>query len=595
MFLSLIHLLFPFQNNAQNINVTSEIKSVETNLINPIYIEGDSTWTIESRMKFYGVPGVSIAVIKDFEIAWIKSYGIMDKDSQQPVTKETLFQAASISKPVTAYGALKLVNQNKIELNKNVNTYLKSWKIKNNEFTKDKKVTLKSLLSHSGGLTVRGFLGYSPDLTVPTLLEVLEGKDPANSAEIFVDKVPEESYRYSGGGYTVMQQIMIDLEDKTFPKIMDELVLSPLKMFNSTYNQPLKGEQLNLAATGYLPDGTMTKGKRHTYPEMAAAGLWTTAEDLAKFAIDLQKTYRGESQKVLSQEMAKKMLTPFVKNSMGLGIFLKKMKNEVYFRHSGWNEGFCSKLMAHKEKGYGVAILINSNHLDFISELIRSVAVTYNWDNYILKYEEEKINTEDIEKIVGRYKVNNNSIISIYYNNGLLYRSNIGEKPIKLLKISDTLYVSREDDKNTMQFKSNSENKNDILIIRNHNGNLNFSLKKMKENEKIPMEFLENGNFDQALKGYQSLISKNSRNPDITEPSLNKLGYRYLKLNNIKLSLDILRINTILYPNSASSYNNYAKACLKNGKTDLAIKNYKKALLIDPNNKNANKMVNKLK
>ncbi len=595
MFLSLIHLLFPFQNNAQNINVTSEIKSVETNLINPIYIEGDSTWTIESRMKFYGVPGVSIAVIKDFETAWIKSYGIMDKDSQQPVTKETLFQAASISKPVTAYGALKLVNQNKIELNKDVNTYLKSWKIKNNEFTKDKKVTLKSLLSHSGGLTVRGFLGYSPDLTVPTLLEVLEGKDPANSAEIFVDKVPEESYRYSGGGYTVMQQIMIDLEDKTFPKIMDELVLSPLKMFNSTYNQPLKGEQLNLAATGYLPDGTMTKGKRHTYPEMAAAGLWTTAEDLAKFAIDLQKTYRGESQKVLSQEMAKKMLTPFVKNSMGLGIFLKKMKNEVYFRHSGWNEGFCSKLMAHKEKGYGVAILINSNHLDFISELIRSVAVTYNWDNYILKYEEEKINTEDIEKIVGRYKVNNNSIISIYYNNGLLYRNNIGEKPIKLLKISDTLYVSREDDKNTMQFKSNSENKNDILIIRNHNGNLNFSLKKMKENEKIPIEFLENGNFDQALKGYQSLISKNSRNPDITEPSLNKLGYRYLKLNNIKLSLDILRINTILYPNSASSYNNYAKACLKNGKTDLAIKNYKKALLIDPNNKNANKMVNKLK
>ncbi len=595
MFLSLIHLLFPFQNNAQNINVTSEIKSVETNLINPIYIEGDSTWTIESRMKFYGVPGVSIAVIKDFEIAWIKSYGIMDKDSQQPVTKETLFQAASISKPVTAYGALKLVNQNKIELNKDVNTYLKSWKIKNNEFTKDKKVTLKSLLSHSGGLTVRGFLGYSPDLTVPTLLEVLEGKDPANSAEIFVDKVPEESYRYSGGGYTVMQQIMIDLEDKTFPKIMEELVLSPLKMFNSTYNQPLKGEQLNLAATGYLPDGTMTKGKRHTYPEMAAAGLWTTAEDLAKFAIDLQKTYRGESQKVLSQEMAKKMLTPFVKNSMGLGIFLKKMKNEVYFRHSGWNEGFCSKLMAHKEKGYGVAILINSNHLDFISELIRSVAVTYNWDNYILKYEEEKINTEDIEKIVGRYKVNNNSIISIYYNNGLLYRNNIGEKPIKLLKISDTLYVRREDDKNTMQFKSNSENKNDILIIRDHNGNLNFSLKKMKENEKIPMEFLENGNFDQALKGYQSLISKNSRNPDITEPSLNKLGYRYLKLNNIKLSLDILRINTILYPNSASSYNNYAKACLKNGKTDLALKNYKKALLIDPNNKNANKMVNKLK
>ena len=384
--LGLLAVAFLFQACSTSTGTQEEIKKTETSLMHEVYLEGDSTWTIEERMAHYGVPGVSITVIKDNKIAWSKSYGVMDKETLQPVTAQTLFQAGSISKPVAAYGALKVVESGKINLDENVNTYLKSWHLPDNRFTQDKKVALKHLLSHTGGLSVHGFLGYSPDLPVPSLVQVLNGAAPANSDSILVNKMPEESFRYSGGGYCVMQQMLIDTEGKPFPALMKELVLTPLEMKNSTYDQPLGETQLTLAATGYVPDGSMTKGKRHTYPEMAAAGLWTTSEDLARFAIDIQKTVRAESSTVLSQAMVNKMLTPFVADFIGLGIFLEKHQEDVYFGHGGWDEGFSSQLIAHRDKGYGVVVLTNSNHPYFIEELIRSVAMTYNWENFLAKH-----------------------------------------------------------------------------------------------------------------------------------------------------------------------------------------------------------------
>ena len=136
------------KSNSTSYDIAADlITKVETGLIPSVYIEGDSTWTIEERMERYGIPGVSIAVIHNGKIVWTKGYGIMDKESQSPVTDKTLFQ--TVSQPVTAYGALSLVEQNKVKLNKNINSYLKSWKVPENEFTKEKKVTLKNLLNHS--------------------------------------------------------------------------------------------------------------------------------------------------------------------------------------------------------------------------------------------------------------------------------------------------------------------------------------------------------------------------------------------------------------------------------------------------------------
>ena len=571
----------------------SEIEKVENNLlIHPIYMAGDSTRSIEERMAHYGVPGVSIAVIKDNKIIWAKSYGVMDKESKQPVTNETLFQAGSISKPVASYGALKVVESGKINLDENVNTYLKSWRLPDNEFTKDKKVAIKHLLSHTGGLTVHGFPGYSPDLPMPTLIQVLNGEAPANTSSIFVDKVPEESFRYSGGGYTVMQQMLIDVEGKPFPPLLNELVLTPLDMKHSTYDQPLNETQLKMAATGYLPDGSMTKGKRHTYPEMAAAGLWTTAEDLALFAIDIQKTVKGESAKVVSQNMANKMLTPFVEDFIGLGIFLDKHKEDIYFGHGGWDEGFSSELVAHRDKGYGVVILTNSNHPDFISELIRSVAYTYAWDNYIPQYKKLEMDTSLFSQITGRYYSSSDGLIKVYRENGRLYRKYLRGNPLELFRISDTTFISHEEDQ-VIQFKTNPvDGKFNIVLYENCKGE--FKHPMLSEAEKVPYEFLLIGDFDHALAGYKNLLAADPKDNSINEGNLNQQGYNLLRQKKIKLSLDVFKINMLLYPNSANVYDSYAEACMENGDKELAIVNYKKSLSLNPENKQAAKMLEEL-
>lgn len=564
----------------------SEIKKVESNLmIHPVYLEGDSTWTIEKRMAHYGVPGVSIAVIKDNKILWAKSYGVMDKESKQPVTNETLFQAGSISKPVASYGALKVVESGKINLDENVNTYLKSWQLPDNEFTKGKKVALKHLLSHTGGLTVHGFPGYSPGLPVPTLVQVLNGEAPANTQSIYVNKLPEESFRYSGGGYCVMQQMLIDVEGKPFPALLNELVLTPLDMKHSTYDQPLQEAQLKMAATGYLPDGSMTKGKRHTYPEMAAAGLWTTAEDLARFAIDIQKTVKGESTKVVSQNMVNKMLTPFVADFIGLGIFLDKHKEDVYFGHGGWDEGFSSELVAHRDKGYGVVILTNSNHPGFIRELIRSVAYTYAWDNYVPQYKKMEMDTSLFSQITGRYRNTSDGLITVYSENGHLYRKYLRGNPMELFKISDSTFISREQDQ-LIQFKTNpADGKLNIVLYENGKGEFNHPL--LNDNEKVPYEFLLAGDFDHALNAYKNLLTVDPKDESVNEGNLNRQGYDLLRQRKLKLSLDVFKINTLLYPSSANVYDSYAEACAENGDKELAIVNYKKSLSLNPENKNA--------
>ncbi len=594
-FFSLLLLFISCKDEPKKTVENKNEQLVESNLIPPVYIENEIRWTIEERMKHYGVPGVSIAVIKDNEIVWSKAYGVMDQESKEPVSLSTLFQAGSISKPVASYGALIWADKNEIDLEENVNSYLTSWKVPDNEFTENKKVGLKHLLSHTGGLTVHGFLGYSPDLEVPSLIEVLDGLPPANSPAIFVDKVPEESFRYSGGGYTVMQQMMIDIKGKSYPELMDELVLSPLGMENSTYEQPLKGAMLSRAATGYLPDGSMTKGKRHTYPEMAAAGLWTTSEDLAQFAIDVQNTYNGTSEKVLSKEMVHQMLTPFVTEFSGLGLFLNKKGDAIYFGHGGWDEGFSSELVAHKAKGYGVVVLTNSNHPDFISELIRSVALTYDWEGFVPVYTKHAIDQKQAEEISGRYKLHNDDLMEVYGEKEHLFIKQLEQNAVELIQISDTTYISREKNE-VIQFVRNSEpNSLKLVYLNPFNNDTVSSHEPMAESEKLPLELLSTGDFENGLDAYLEIQRVDKNDIAVNENRLNRKGYNLIAENNLELAKSILEVNTILYPISSNVYDSYAEVCMMNKDYDLAIKNYQKSFELDPQNQNAQNMIDKMK
>jgi CubicO group peptidase (beta-lactamase class C family) len=335
---------------------------------------------ITKLMQLYNCPGLSVAVIDNFKIAWAKGYGVTEAEGSTPVSVHTLFQAGSISKPVAATGTLSLVEHEKLSLDENVNVKLKSWQVPDNEFTKDERVTLRRILSHSAGLTVHGFPGYAVDEPIPSLLQIFNGEPPANTAPIRVDFVPGTKYRYSGGGVTIEQQLVIDVTGKPFPQFMRETVLDKIGMADSTYEQPLPPARAAVAASGTHADGMLVPGKWHIYPEMAAAGLWTTGTDLAKFGIEIALSKQGKANHVLSEATTREMLKPQI-DQVGLGFFLGQYKNLQEFGHNGDDEGFQALLIMFADSGNGIAIMGNSaNAISVGEQLVQSVAKEYGWN-----------------------------------------------------------------------------------------------------------------------------------------------------------------------------------------------------------------------
>jgi CubicO group peptidase (beta-lactamase class C family) len=314
-------------------------------------------------------------------IAWARGYGVTDADSGEPVTSETLFQAASISKPVAAMAALRLVEDGVLDLNTPVNTYLKSWKLPENKHTQENPVTLRHLLTHTGGLTVHGFPGYSPDGPVASTIEVLDGSGPANTDPIRVNRLPGSEWRYSGGGYTVMQQLLEDVTGVAFPDLMRRLVLDPAGMVSSSYEQPLPPERAALAARAHDDEGRPFRDVWHIYPEMAAAGLWTTPTDLARLALAVQAAYRGDEGGVLSQGMTVAQLTPTVEDQ-GLGFGVGGTGSEARFSHGGSNFGFKAHFLAFVEGGRGVMVMTNGDRGGRLADEVRqAVFQLYGWSS----------------------------------------------------------------------------------------------------------------------------------------------------------------------------------------------------------------------
>jgi CubicO group peptidase (beta-lactamase class C family) len=359
--------------------------------------------TIEERMKALNVNGVSVAVIRNYEIEWAKGYGFADVETKRPVTAETLFLAGSISKPVAAAGALALVQQGKVKLDEDVNKYLKSWKVPENEFTKDQKVTLRRLLSHTAGLTVHGFPGYNASAAVPSVPQILDGMKPANTAAVRVDLVPGSTWRYSGGGYTVAQLMMSEVTGVSFPDFMQRAVLSKAGMRQSTFENPLPQRLVAVAATGYKRNGVAVPGLYHTYPEMAAAGLWTTASDLARFVIEVQKAREGRSNRILRQPTVEEMLRP-EKQNYGLGFGIAENDGVKRFSHGGSDAGFQAVLSATVD-GRGFIVMTNSeNGARLAREIGLAVAAAYGWPDKPREREAISLTSEALAKFAGEYE-----------------------------------------------------------------------------------------------------------------------------------------------------------------------------------------------
>ena len=344
--------------------------------------QGWDSSTLTELLERMHVPGVSVAVIKDFKIHWAKAWGVADVETHEPVTIDTLFQAASISKPVAAMASLKAVQDGKFSLDQDVNTLLKSWKMPPSEFMKDRPVTPRELMSHTSGTGDGfGFPGYPPMMPLPTIPQILDGLPPSNVGKVRLERPPMTGFKYSGGAVMIEQLLLTEVLGRPFTEIMRDSVLDPIGMTHSTYEQPLPPERQRQTARAHSGEGKAMGPKWHVYPEQAAAGLWTTPSDLARFAIEVQLELAGRSHRVLTQAMAQEMVTPVGVGPFAVGFTIEKDGEGWYFTHSGGNWGFACDLYAHRAKGYGIAVMTNSDGGYRLAREIRDrVARAYGWD-----------------------------------------------------------------------------------------------------------------------------------------------------------------------------------------------------------------------
>jgi CubicO group peptidase (beta-lactamase class C family) len=346
----------------------------------------DIALDLVERMKSYHVPGLSIAVIDDYRVVFAQGYGVAESGGGKRVDTTTLFLAGSISKPVFTSGFLRLVEQRKIPLDTDVNTLLKSWHLPDSRFTEREKVTLRRLLTHSAGLTVWGFPGYALGATVPSVPQLLDGAPPANTPAVRNDTTPGARWLYSGGGMTIAQLVSTDVSGEAFPALLRRLMLQPAGMSRSTYENPLPTSRRGEAASGHEQIDAPVPGGFHVYPEMAAAGLWTTASDLARWAIALSHSYRGEPGGVLSPAMAKQMISkqvhqqpPFGTGYWGLGIAVAGDADSLTFSHGGRDEGFVADMFMRPNTGRGLVIMMNGVAGGLMTEIERAYAEEYGF------------------------------------------------------------------------------------------------------------------------------------------------------------------------------------------------------------------------
>lgn len=400
--------------------------------------------SLTDRMAALHVPGVSIAVIHHGSIDWAQGFGVAGLDGS-PVRANTLFQAGSISKPLAAMAVLRLAEEGKLSLDVDVNTLLTSWKLPASSVAEGKPVTLRELLCHTGGLTVHGFPGYEARLPIPTLIQVLDGTPPANSPAIRIEAAPEARWKYSGGGYVIMQQIVVDTVRLPFPAFLYDTVLARIGMAHSTYQQPLPASLRSSAAIPYDGNGVPVPGGSHTYPELAAAGLWTTPSDLARYIIEIQTSLQGKSNHILSADMTRQMLTPckvnmdsvdaevarqmdqtrknmnldsiealkkkldsdevlaktmggsdvyeriqaglkralLAKSDWGLGLQLGGSVENPFFLHGGSNVGYESLMVAYERGGEGAVVMTNGQGgSELVREVMQSIVTAYGWPDF---------------------------------------------------------------------------------------------------------------------------------------------------------------------------------------------------------------------
>lgn len=411
--------------------VQSQREKVETGLCRRVKIEGRpfEHWTIQERMRYYHVPGVQIAVIDHGRIAWSGSYGVTRAGSPQGVDENTVFQAASVSKVITALTVLSLVDRGSLNLEMPVAPLLKTWHLPDSP----KPVTLRELLSHNAAINwPAGESALLPSQPIPSNLDRLLGRSPALNRPVVVDGVPGSGFRYSNGGYLILGQIVTDVTGSDFSKSAYLLVLKPLQMSRSTFDVMLAPNVDSNLAYGHANDGT-EEPEGWRIVGMAEGGLWSTAHDLANVVLAIQKSRAGKNG-FLSPELAGQMLT-LQNQRWGLGVGIGGIGTDTHFEHDGSTPGYKSTLFGYSDRGQGVAILTNGDRGgELIEELEYSVAAAYGWPDFqVTTRRIVPIAPEKLGAYVGQYQMAPGAFVNVTARAGKLFAEVRGRDTSELL------------------------------------------------------------------------------------------------------------------------------------------------------------------
>ncbi len=566
---------------------------VESALYPQVPAAGEPARSLTQQMEFYGVPGVSIAVVADFELAWAKGYGVADAASGAPVTAETLFQAGAGSQLLAAATAMKLVEAGKLSLDGSVNDSLGDWKLEEpqlgaetlQEFQQlvsqgaSSQVTMRHLLSHTAGVNIFDFPGYAADAELPSLAQILDGAAPANTPAVRVIFPPETDFRQSDGGYAVVEQVLADAGGKPYPELAQELVMTPLGMSHSTLEQPLPAARLAAAASGHEASGEPLAGKAMLYPERAASGLWTTATDLAHLALGIQRSARGDSGALLRTESAQEMLAP-VRGTAGLGLQIAEPGENIRFGFTASTAGFFSGIIAFPNQGFGAAVMTNSsNGRRLIVEILQSIGRAYGWPSFAgAEVQPYDFSPEQLDQFAGRYGVWDTAILVSRDEGRLLAREVLRTTADSLVPVSEDTFVNQN---STLRitFRRERDGRATAYTFQAQNGG-EVIYPLLRDDDLRPTELLVDGRVEEALAAYGEL--------EIGESRLSTVGYELINLGKTEAAVALLEHNAAINPQSANAMDSLADAYLAAGDRERAAETFRKVRELLPDDPGAN-------
>ena len=560
--------------------------------------------SVAQLMEELGLQGLSVAVIDDYQIAWTRSWGVKEAGSGAELDENTAFCTASISKPVAATLFAILEAKGLIDLKAPVSTYLKRWKLPESELTTGIEVTFEHLLSHTAGTSQHGHKDLYEGDSIPTVIQSLNGKIPGGNSKLEFLDIPGTWWRYSGGGYVIAQVAIEDHLGSSLEDLAEEHLFSPLKLRHTTFIQPNEpGFFLTNVAKSHNRNGEVIRSGIQISPQLAPSGLWSTPSDLALFMIEIQKALNGAKTKVISKEVALRVtdiITSKVMGGWSMGWERRfGFGNRDWFSHGGSNQGMGGHLYATMEGGKGIAFLANggnSARLPILNSLRNSIIASHGWTVALDRSKFQHLPEEVAKRAVGNYTNEYGELVPVEYKEGRLYVRDFDfRQRLELFYLGNNTFKVNES-KRTVRFDAinPADQKRYLATVTAHGPHTTIDYGLQKISDTLPFQYLLENNYAKALEAYQREKAANPQLGLLRESTLNRTGYQELAKKNHALALSVFKINTVLYPKSANTYDSLGECHMIMGNTEAAIKNYRKVLELDPENPNAKAMIMKL-